>query len=39
MLLAGFLLAILFDPEDGSSKFLLNVGGLLPDYTALHPRR
>jgi hypothetical protein len=34
-----FLLGLLFDPEDGCSAFLRNVGGLLPDYTALQPRR
>jgi hypothetical protein len=26
-------------PDDGSSKHLWNVGKLLPDYTALQPRR
>jgi hypothetical protein len=26
-------------PDDGSSKYLWNAGKLLPDYTALHPRR
>jgi hypothetical protein len=28
-----------FDPEDGGSMFLLNVGELTPHYMALHPRR
>jgi hypothetical protein len=27
------------DPNDGGSKHLRNVGKLLPDYTAQHPRR
>jgi hypothetical protein len=26
-------------PDDGGSKYLWNVGKLLPDYTAQHPRR
>jgi hypothetical protein len=26
-------------PDDGGSKYLLNVGKLLPDYTALQTRR
>jgi hypothetical protein len=26
-------------PDDGGSKDLRNVGKLLPDYTALQPRR
>jgi hypothetical protein len=26
-------------PYDGASKHLLNVGKLLPDYTAQHPRK
>jgi hypothetical protein len=26
-------------PDDGGSKHLWNVGKLLPDYTAQHPRR
>jgi hypothetical protein len=29
----------LFDPEDGDSKFLRNVGEYISDYTATHPRR
>jgi hypothetical protein len=28
-----------FVPEDGGGIFLRNVGGLLPDYMALRPRR
>jgi hypothetical protein len=39
LILAGFLLGLLFDTEDGGSTFLRNMGGLLPDYTALPPRR
>jgi hypothetical protein len=33
LVLAGCSLDMLFDLEDGSSKFLRNVGELLPDYT------
>jgi hypothetical protein len=33
----GFLLGLLFFPEDGGDMFLLNVGRLLTDYTALYP--
>jgi hypothetical protein len=39
MLIAGFFLGLLFNPEDGSSMFLQNIGELLPDYAALHSRR
>jgi hypothetical protein len=38
LLLAGFILDLLFNPEDGSSMFLQNTNGLLLDYIALHPR-
>jgi hypothetical protein len=31
----GFLLGLLFYPEDGGNMFLRNVGSLSPDYTAL----
>jgi hypothetical protein len=36
---AGFLLGLFFDPEDGGDMFLLNIGSLSIDYTALYPRR
>jgi hypothetical protein len=39
LLLAGFLLGIFFDPEDRVDVFLVNVGWLLTDYTALYRRR
>jgi hypothetical protein len=32
---AGFLLGLLFGPENGSDRFLLNVSWLSTDYTAL----
>jgi hypothetical protein len=32
-------IGLLFDTEDGGCMFLCNVGKLLPDYTASHPRR
>jgi hypothetical protein len=34
---AGFLLSLLFDPEDGGYMFLQNVV-LYPNYTALQPK-
>jgi hypothetical protein len=34
---SGWLFGYIFDPEDGSRKFLRNAGELLPDYTELHP--
>jgi hypothetical protein len=37
--IAGFLLGLFFDPEDGGDIFLWNVGWLSMDCTALHPRR
>jgi hypothetical protein len=38
--LAGYyLLGFTLNPERGGSKFLQNVGKLLPDYTVSHPRR
>jgi hypothetical protein len=35
----GFLLRLLFEPEDGSDMFLRNVGRLATDYAASYPRR
>jgi hypothetical protein len=35
----SLLVAFLFDPEDEGRMYLRNVGELLPDYTASHPRR
>lgn len=29
----------LFYPENVGSKFVWNIGGLQPDYTALHPEK
>jgi hypothetical protein len=37
LLLACFLLALFFDPEDGGSMLFKKVAGLLSEYTALHP--
>jgi hypothetical protein len=37
--LSGFLLGLTSHPENGGSAFLRNVGGLLPDNTALHRGR
>jgi hypothetical protein len=39
LLHAGFLLGIVFDPEDGGNIFPRNVGSFSTDYTALYPRR
>jgi hypothetical protein len=36
---AGILLGLFFDPEDGGSVFLRNVGSLSTDCEALYPRR
>jgi hypothetical protein len=35
----GFLLGLLFDPEDGCDMFLPNVGLLSPDYMVVYQRR
>ena len=35
---AGFLLGLVFNPEDGGDMCLQNVCWLLTDYTALYPR-
>jgi hypothetical protein len=35
---AGFLLDLLFDPEDGRDMFLRKVGRISTDYMTLHPR-
>jgi hypothetical protein len=39
MLRAGFLLGLVFDPEDGSDIFLRNIGSLSTAYMALYPRK
>jgi hypothetical protein len=39
LLLPVYLLLLHFNPEDEESMFPWNVGELLPDCTALHPRR
>jgi hypothetical protein len=36
--LTFFFLALLFNPEDGGSSFLQNIGKYLTDDTASHPR-
>jgi hypothetical protein len=38
LLHAGFLLGILFNPEDGGDMFFRNVGWLSTDYIAIYPR-
>lgn len=38
VLLAGFLLSWLSDPENGRCTFFWYVGGLLPNYMVLQPR-
>jgi hypothetical protein len=35
----GFLLGLLFNPEDGSDIFLWNAGSLSTDHIALYPRK
>jgi hypothetical protein len=39
LLLASYLLGLLFDPEGGSSTLLRNGGKLLPDCAASQPRQ
>jgi hypothetical protein len=39
LLLTGYLLGLLFDPEYGGSTFLRNIGELLPHYAPSHLRR
>jgi hypothetical protein len=39
LLLASFLLGLLFNPEKECSTLLWNIGKLLPDYTASHSKR
>jgi hypothetical protein len=36
---AGFLLILLFNPEDGGDMFLRNVGSLSTGYKTLKPRK
>jgi hypothetical protein len=36
---SSFWFVLLFDPEDGDSKFIHNISGLLTDSTASHFRR
>jgi hypothetical protein len=38
LLHAGFLLGLLFDPEDEGDMFVRNIGCLSPRYTAVYPR-
>jgi hypothetical protein len=35
----GCLLDLLYNPKDGGNIFLRNVTKLLPDHTAIHPKR
>jgi hypothetical protein len=35
---AGFLLGLFFDPEDGGDMFVRNISRLITHYTALHPK-
>jgi hypothetical protein len=39
LLHAGFLLGLLYSPEDRGDVFLPNIGWLSTDYSALYPRR
>jgi hypothetical protein len=37
-MVSGFMLGLLFNPEDGGSTFLQNVGQLSTHYMVLHPK-
>jgi hypothetical protein len=37
LLLAGYFLGLIFDPEDGSNMFFPNIGGRVPNCTVLQP--
>jgi hypothetical protein len=39
LLLAGFVVRLFFDADDVCIVILRNVSGLVPDYTAVQPRR
>jgi hypothetical protein len=39
LLLAGYWLGLHFGSDNGGSMFLSNIGKLLLDYMALHPKR
>jgi hypothetical protein len=39
LLLIGFFLGFLSEPEDGGSMFVRTVGELLLEYRTFHPRR
>jgi hypothetical protein len=39
LLIADFLLRLLFYPEDEGDMFLRNIGGLLPNYNGFQVRR
>jgi hypothetical protein len=38
LLVTGFILGLLLNPEDGGDMVRRNVGGLLPNYMVLQPR-
>jgi hypothetical protein len=39
LLHVGYLLGLVFDPEEGGTTFFRHVGGLPPDYKPLYPKR